>query len=514
MRISLCIAIIALSTAFASARPLIDDAAVASDPKIEWTDLMPSSNKNDMDTGSGSYYKEFEHAADQETREETQDEEEEGQANAYKPNSSVDLNQKATQLIRGDDVVEEKMAALDHGQLGSQTTAKEASSDKNSNSGVTKYAFDIIMKPSESEAQEPRSDTTLIDTEALGRDSSLPAVVDEQQALLPPTVQIDGDKEERERDEQEVEGTSSRFDFFDALDQALLDPYISGIDSDLNSEVYEAPVTETNTWQVGKNGEIPDYRSLIAEQIRSAEEEIRIKHDELIQDQQQIDDLKRKIHHSSTTTTFTSLPNPTFSMEVIESGPDETMYVYKHIPPTTPSAVTVQQQQPDLGTSVTHSPLLPTTMPDLETGQQEMTAEQNVPTSAVINHITPFYNLVQKQTDEEEGYYQAKIKQGSASAAAPLVNEAVDLVIPPHMGDTTFDPSNRLKLPNGNWTPSCKNVSKGLYCLQPDGQGSAIMECSGENVGFQFSCGKSMLCYSTGPFDVDCQKAQDFIDNE
>ncbi|KAL9539423.1 hypothetical protein MBANPS3_010263 [Mucor bainieri] len=564
MHFSLCIATIAISATFASARPLIEGVVAASDAKMEWTDLMPSSSNyaNEVATGSRNY-KEFEHAADQDIRqqikqqqqqqqeeeEETEEEAEEDQDHAN-VKSNIDLNQEATKWIRGNDVDDDtKKAAVEHGQLDPQSAASEDASDKNSISSGTKYAFDIIMKPSAPEAQAPHRDTTLMDAGTrnafsknemgsdttdyanrgvLGTDGSMPAIVaaqnnphDDEQVQLPPTIQVDESKEkEEEEEEQQKESTSSRFDFFDALDEALLDPYISAIDSDLNSQVYEAPVTETTTFEVGTNGDIPDYVSLIAEQIRSAEEQIRIKHDELIQDQQQIDDLKRKVHHSSptataTSTTITSLPDPTFSMEVVESGPDEIMYVYKHISPTPSSAIQQQQeQQPHLGTSVTNS--LPTTRtPDLETDQQELRAEQNVP-GAVIHDNTPFYNLVQKQTDEQDYYQTNKAKKGSASASAAVGGEAVDLVIPSptHRGDTAFDPSNKLKLPNGSWTPSCKNVSKGLYCLQPDGQGSTIIECSGENVGFQYSCGKSMLCYSTGPFDVDCQKAQDFINDE
>ncbi|GAN03990.1 hypothetical protein MAM1_0052c03446 [Mucor ambiguus] len=516
MRISLCIATITISAVFATARPLNEGAVVASDPKIEWTDLMPSSNAvNELHAGSSSY-KEFEHAADQ------QEEEKEGWANDYKPNGNIDLNREAPNLTRGDDVDDTK-TSFEHGQLDSQTAAKETS-DKNSISSDTRFAFDIIMKPSESEAQEPHSDTTVMDAgtrnafskneiasdttdyanrEALDKDGSMPTTSHQQdEVLLPPMVQMDESKKDDTQEE------STRFDFIDALDQALLDPSIPGIDPDLNNQVYESPVAEVTAIEDTTNGDIPDYTSLIAEQIRSAEEQVRIKHVELIQDQQQIDDLKRKIHHPSpATATILSLSNPTFSMAVVESGPDEIMYVYKPIQPT-PIAITAQQQ-PDLGTSVIHSPppSPQTKTPDLETNHQELRAEQNVPSSVI--HNTPLYNVVQQQTDEED-YYQTKIKKGSASA----VVEAVDLVIPPHMGGTAFDPSNKLKLPNGSWTPSCKHVSKGLYCLQPDGRGSTIIECSGENVGFQFSCGKNMLCYSTGPFDVDCQKTQDFIKGE
>ncbi|KAL7319145.1 hypothetical protein PS15m_002314 [Mucor circinelloides] len=499
MRISICIAIVTISATFVTARPLNEGAVAESASKIEWTDPMPSSSDNEMDTGP-SNYKEFEHAADQKLYKD-------------KESNNANLNQKATESTRDDDV--DDKAILYYGQLDTQNTAKEVS-DKNSVPSDTKYAFDIIAKPGESQAQEPHSDTTLMDahtrnvfskneiTSDTNDYANREEVLDQgirmriannhdEQVLLPSII---GVKDEG----QEVD---ARFDFFNSLDQALLDPYISGIDSDLNSEVYEMPVTETTTYQVATNGEIPNYKSLVAEQIRLAEEQIRIKHDELVQDQQQIDDLKRKIHHSATTTTTTTttttVPSDlTFSMEVAESGPDGIMYVQP-----TPRTSTVQQ--PGLGTSVTHQPP-PTKTPVLETDQQELRAEQIVP-SAVINN-TPFYNLVQKQTDGKD-YYQAKIKKGSAS-----VSEAVDLVIPPHRGDTAFDLSNKLKLPNGSWTPSCKNVSKGLYCPQPDGQGSTIIECLGENVGFEFSCGKGMLCYSTGPFDVDCQKAQGFINDE
>lgn len=484
------IAIIAISTAFVTARPLSDDAMVAPDSKVEWTDLMPSGSNVDQANTGPSSYKEFEHAADQEIRQQ----EEQGRVNYnVKPNSNIDLNQEATEYTNSDDaVVDEKIT---FGDLLPNIAKKKASSDKNSTSSSTRYAFDIIMKPGESQAQTSQSDTTLMDAgtrnafskneiasdttdyannEAIDRGNSMPVASNQDdQVLLPPVIQIEGEEDEEPEQEEE----SSHTDFLDALDQALLDPYISAIDSDLNSEVYEAPVTETTTFEVATNGQVPDYVSLIAEQIRSAEEQIRIKHDELIQDQQQIDDLKRKVHHSSATATTGSLAVPTFSMEAVESGPDETMYVYKHIQPATTGAVDLQQPppppQPDLGTSVMPPPPPPpppsTKRPNLETDhQQELRAEQNVP-SAVINN-TPFYNLVQKQTDEEEDYYQTKAKKGSAPSSS--VVEAVDLVIPPRMGDTTFDPSNKLKLPNGSWTPSCKNVSKGLYCLQPNGQGS------------------------------------------
>lgn len=73
------------------------------------------------------------------------------------------------------------------------------------------------------------------------------------------------------------------------------------------------------------------------------------------------------------------------------------------------------------------------------------------------------------------------------------------------VGTGTFNATKLIELPNGSWTPSCKYVTKGKYCLKPDGEGQAIIECSGENVGFQFSCGGTMMCYSTGPHDVDCQ---------
>ncbi|KAK4516531.1 uncharacterized protein ATC70_011505 [Mucor velutinosus] len=331
---------------------------------------MSSSSSNDkVDTGLGNY-KEYEHAADQDIR---RQKEQKGRANYNKPNINLDVNQEATR----EDNTDDNKTTLHHGQLDSQTTVKEAS-DKNSISSDTEYAFDIIMKPSGSEAQELHRDTTLMDTERfLMNASSMPIASNQQdaQVLLPPAI------------------------------QALLDSYISGIDSDLNSKVYKVPIAETTPLEVATHGNLFDYKSLIAERIQSAEEQIRIKHDELIQDQQQIDDLKRKIHHLSTTviTTTTSLSRPIFSMEVVESGPDKTMYVYKHIQPT-PSAVTAQQQQsqPDLGTFVTHSlpSLPPTKTPDLETDQQESRTEQNVPSTAI--NSTPFYNLVQKQTNEED----------------------------------------------------------------------------------------------------------------
>ncbi|KAI8068122.1 uncharacterized protein B0P05DRAFT_551857 [Gilbertella persicaria] len=72
---------------------------------------------------------------------------------------------------------------------------------------------------------------------------------------------------------------------------------------------------------------------------------------------------------------------------------------------------------------------------------------------------------------------------------------------------TLFDSSKFVKLPNGNWAPSCKHVPRGVYCLKPDGEDKAIVECLGENIGYQFSCADGMKCYSAGPLDVDCIKA-------
>ncbi|KAI8983565.1 hypothetical protein BDB01DRAFT_791267 [Pilobolus umbonatus] len=73
-------------------------------------------------------------------------------------------------------------------------------------------------------------------------------------------------------------------------------------------------------------------------------------------------------------------------------------------------------------------------------------------------------------------------------------------------GIKSFESKNMLSLPNGGWIPSCKHVHSGYYCLGPDGKSSAIVECSGENIGFQYSCGSGMLCYANGPVDVDCRK--------
>ncbi|KAI8353251.1 hypothetical protein EDC96DRAFT_577227 [Choanephora cucurbitarum] len=70
-----------------------------------------------------------------------------------------------------------------------------------------------------------------------------------------------------------------------------------------------------------------------------------------------------------------------------------------------------------------------------------------------------------------------------------------------------FEANSYVKLPNGNWAPSCKHVTEGTYCLKPDGENAAIVQCLGENVGFQFQCANGMKCHSAGPTDVDCIKA-------
>ncbi|OBZ88955.1 hypothetical protein A0J61_02996 [Choanephora cucurbitarum] len=70
-----------------------------------------------------------------------------------------------------------------------------------------------------------------------------------------------------------------------------------------------------------------------------------------------------------------------------------------------------------------------------------------------------------------------------------------------------FEANSYVKLPNGNWAPSCKHVTEGTYCLKPDGEDASIVQCLGENVGFQFQCANGMKCYSAGPTDVDCIKA-------
>ncbi|KAI8877621.1 hypothetical protein K501DRAFT_278303 [Backusella circina FSU 941] len=69
----------------------------------------------------------------------------------------------------------------------------------------------------------------------------------------------------------------------------------------------------------------------------------------------------------------------------------------------------------------------------------------------------------------------------------------------------TFDPSVQIKNPNGSWSPSCKSVRKGMYCMDLDGVSSTVVECFGENIGFQFSCGDSLFCYTVSAYDVDCR---------
>lgn len=465
MHISTCIAIITFSATFVAARPLNNNlyniAMAESDSNVERTDLTSSGN-TEADTDS-NYYKEFLNTEDQQIhvgRNEKQ------KAQITKPSRSNEMyiNMENISPKSRKQVLKNKGKAMEINELDNQGRAKDFS-DNNSLPSDTKRASDIIEKPDESTVKEPYSDTTLsIGTHnAFTKNESASDTIDyankepiKQDSTGKPALKMTSNSNVYIPTEKVLpiqdEEQSPLFDFYDVLDRALLDPYINAIDSDLNSEVYEEPVTETITYNTPLN-EVFDYHSLIAKQISLAEEQIRLKHDELLQDQQQIDDLKRKVHHSPPTTTISSSssPYPTFSMEIVESGPNETMYVYKNTAPT----ITTTVEQFDISSTVisitnqlplsTNTPLLSTQI-SLSSEKKEDEAEKIVPSSEINN--TPLYKLVQKQTNKD---YQPKIKNSSAI-------EAVDLVS--HMSDTTFDPSNKLKLPNISWTPSRKNVSK------------------------------------------------------
>ena len=90
-----------------------------------------------------------------------------------------------------------------------------------------------------------------------------------------------------------------------------MDFYINATDSDLSNRAYELLVTEITVNNTSLN-EACDYNKFL-------------------QDQQQVDDLKSKIHHLPAPATLFSYPDPTFNMEIVESGPNQIMYVHKNI---------------------------------------------------------------------------------------------------------------------------------------------------------------------------------------
>ncbi|KAI8640821.1 hypothetical protein BD408DRAFT_419092 [Parasitella parasitica] len=508
MRILTCIAMITSSVTLVVAKPLITDLHYGADTadtssiKVEWTDLV--SSDNEKHDGDSSYYKEFSNSAvhfntaDQPIHEDS-NKALKKMANMNSMDTNTDKVAKEESLLKDN----RHNKDLNDSQLSEKGANGNPSATKNTFTSKTQqgadYDSDLTLQDNDTRnavtESEPIRDTTdYANKEAIDGNIPIPMPMpmlghDHGEYLPPEEIEpIQGEEQ------------SPIFDYYDALDRALLDPYIEGIDSDLNSKVYEEPGEEILTIP---SGQVLDYRSLVAEQIELAEEQIQIKHDELLQDQEQIDNLKRKVHQSLNTSTATS--NTEFSMEVLETGPNETMYVYKGIAtiPTT-TAVSPTSPPPLTTTSTTTVPHADTSLanqqpPSADTpllkNIDENEAEHVTTSSTEIN--TPLYKLLQKQDLHIE-----------TTKNPPKSKDSSDL-----SNATTFDPLNKLELPNGSWTPSCKHVSTGFYCLQPDGKGSTIVECSGENVGFEFSCGKNMMCYSAGPFDVDCRKS-DLLLNE
>ncbi|CEP17902.1 hypothetical protein [Parasitella parasitica] len=495
MHISTCVAIIALGATLVPAKPLNtdlyhgDDAVESSSIKVEWTDLISSDNEKDI--GDSSYYKEFANraalfnTADQPTHADSN--------KAPKTKVKMDTMDANQSLFKED----RNSEGLEEGQLTEERVSGNPSDTKYAVISKTQHIADfdsdgilsdVDTRNALTKNEFMRDTTDYVNKEIIDKDIVMPGHTDSKDIPIRTGNPIQGEEQ------------SPIFDIYDALDQALLDPYIEGIDSDLNSEVYEEPGETTLTVP---SDQPVDYRSLVAEQIRLAEEQIKIKHDELLQDQEQIENLKRKVHQSFalSTTTFTT----GFSMEVVETGPNETMYVYKGIPTTATTTdvaplitTTTTTTAANADTSMTNQQP-PSVVTPLLISIQENETEYAPATSAEIN--TPLYKLVQKQADQD--LYDEATKNPAES------DDNTDLVT--HMSDTaTFDPLNKLELPNGSWTPSCKHVSQGFYCLHPDGKGPTIIQCSGENVGFEFSCGKNMMCYSAGPFDVDCRKNKKF----
>jgi hypothetical protein len=67
----------------------------------------------------------------------------------------------------------------------------------------------------------------------------------------------------------------------------------------------------------------------------------------------------------------------------------------------------------------------------------------------VPENLQPIYNVVQQPKDQSMRYL-----------SAPVDNEAVVKEVTEANIDE-FNPAARIRLPNGNWMPSCKHVSKG-----------------------------------------------------